>query len=294
MNINALLVPAGKKISLKKFSTNPQKDYDKDEMQKQLAGCVEQLADLQYRLYAEDRQSLLIVLQGMDSSGKDGTIKEIMKGVNPQGVKVHSFKHPSGQELDHDFLWRHYQALPAHGEITIFNRSHYENVLISKVHPELVVAEKLPGIYSPEDIGKKFWKTRYERINDFEETVTSNGTRIVKFFLHLSKEEQRKRFLARLENKQKNWKFSSADITERGFWNEYQQAYEQALNHTSTTRAPWYVIPADNKPYAHLLIARILVEGLQKMKPEFPVTDKKEDQFMREAYKKLKAEDDQG
>ncbi|MBX2904649.1 MAG: polyphosphate kinase 2 family protein [Taibaiella sp.] len=292
MNISKLLVPTGKKISLKKFSTYPQKEHDKDELLKQLADCVEQLADLQYRLYAEDRQSLLIVLQGMDSSGKDGTIKEIMKGVNPQGVKVHSFKHPSGQELDHDFLWRHYQVLPAHGEITIFNRSHYENVLISKVHPELVVAEKLPGIFAPEDIGKKFWKARYERINDFEETITSNGTRIVKFFLHLSKEEQRKRFLARLENKQKNWKFSSSDVIERGFWDEYQHAYELALSHTSTKRAPWYVIPADNKPYAHVLIARILVATLQKMKPEFPVTDSKEELFMREAHEQLKAEED--
>lgn len=290
MNTSKLLVPAGRKIKLSTYKTHPGKDHDKDAIREKLAACVGKISDLQYKLYAEDRQSLLIVLQGMDSCGKDGTIKEIMKGVNPQGVKVHSFKHPSGQELEHDFLWRHSLALPAHGEITIFNRSHYENVLISRVHPGLVVTEKLPGIFSQDDIKKSFWKDRYKRINEFEGTITSNGTRIVKFFLYLSKEEQRKRFLARLEEKEKNWKFSSADVTERGYWDEYHDAYEQALSHTSTERAPWYVIPADNKPYAHLLIASVILETLQHMKPKVPITDDKELQFMQAAYEQLKRE----
>lgn len=285
-----IMVPAGKKINLSSYSTHPGKSIDKEAIREKLAACVNRISDLQYRLYAENRQSLLVVLQGMDSCGKDGTIKEIMKGVNPQGVKVHSFKHPSGQELDHDFLWRQSLALPAHGEITIFNRSHYENVLISRVHPDLVVAEKLPGIHCAADISKGFWKNRYNRINKFESTITSNGTGIVKFFLYLSKEEQRKRFLARLENKERNWKFSSADVIERGFWDDYHNAYEQALSHTSTERAPWYVIPADNKPYAHLLIARVLQEKLEQMKPQVPVTDDKEEQFMRAAYEQLKRE----
>ena len=292
MNTHKMMALPDRKIKLSQYGTRPAEELAKDKIREQLARCVGKISDLQYKLYAEDRQSLLIVLQGMDSCGKDGTIKEIMKGVNPQGVKVHSFKHPSGQELDHDFLWRHSLALPAHGEITIFNRSHYENVLISRVHPELVVAEKLPGIFSPKDIRKSFWKARYKRINDFEDTITSNGTRIVKFFLYLSKEEQRKRFLARLENKEKNWKFSSADITERGFWDEYHDAYEQALSHTSTPRAPWYIIPADDKPYAHLLIARVILEELQRMNPKFPVTDPKEDEYLQAAYKGLKQEED--
>lgn len=287
MNPSKFIAPPGKKIRLADYSTAPSHEHDKEQTLAALHKCVEEISVLQYKLYAEDRQSLLIILQGMDSCGKDGTIKEIMKGVNPQGVMVHSFKHPSQQELEHEFLWRHAQQLPAHGQITIFNRSHYENVLISRVHPELVVAEKPCGIYSVKDIKKSFWKDRYDRINHFEHSVTHDGTRILKFFLYLSKEEQRQRFLARIENREKNWKFSSSDINERDHWDAYHHAYEQALSHTSTERAPWYIIPADDKPYAHLAIARIILAQLKKMNPRFPVIDRKEEEFMRLAYGKL-------
>ncbi|MEP7142866.1 MAG: PPK2 family polyphosphate kinase [Ferruginibacter sp.] len=252
---------------------------------------IEEIANLQYKLYAENRQSLLIILQGMDASGKDGTVKHIMSGINPQGVLVHSFKHPSALELDHNYLWRHAQKLPMHGQITIFNRSHYENVLISKVHPELILAERLPGIDSTKKIDPKFWDARYKQINYFEKSIVQNGTQILKFFLHLSREEQRNRFLERIEKKEKHWKFSTDDITERKFWNDYQTAYEQALKHTSTKFAPWFIVPADDKQYAHLLISKIILEKLKKMRPSLPLINKKEEELMKLAKKKLEKED---
>ena len=226
----------------------------------------------------------------MDSAGKDGTIRHIMSGVNPQGVIVTSFKHPNTQELEHDYLWRHAIKLPEHGQIAIFNRSHYENVLISKVHPEIVLAERLPGIDSIHKIDKQFWKMRYNQINYFEKRNIETGTQILKFFLHLSKEEQGKRFLDRIEHKEKHWKFSSADIEERNFWIAYQEAYEEAIQQTSTKIAPWYIIPADNKLQAHLLIGKIILEKLKEMKPVFPSIDKKEKEFMEQAQKKLEKE----
>jgi len=229
----------------------------------------------------------------MDSAGKDGTIKHIMSGVNPQGVLVHSFKHPSELELEHDYLWRHAQKMPERGQITIFNRSHYENVLISKVHPQLVLAERLPGIDSTDKIDKAFWNRRYKQINYFEKNMIQNGTQVLKFFLHLSKQEQCKRFLERIENKEKHWKFSSNDVTERDFWTDYQTAYEQALKHTSTKAAPWYIIPADDKPHAHLIIGRIIVEKLKTMNPCFPLIDKKEKEYMNQAKEKLMKENSQ-
>jgi PPK2 family polyphosphate:nucleotide phosphotransferase len=251
---------------------------------------VEKISALQYRLYAEKRQSVLIVLQGMDSAGKDGTIKHILSGVNPQGVAVYSFKHPSDNELEHSYLWRHTIKLPEKGQIAIFNRSHYENVLISKVHPKIVLSERLPNVYSEDDIDKSFWRSRYRQINDFEKTVFQDGTQILKFFLHLSKEEQRNRFLDRIDHKEKHWKFSSADITERGYWDQYQQAYEDAIRHTSTPDAPWYVIPADNKWYTHLLIGNIILEKLKKMSPEFPSISDKENALMETAKVQLEKE----
>jgi len=281
-------VQPGSEPNLSKVDTLPAKKHDKEEMKAELVKCVEEISLLQYKLYAEDRQSLLIVLQGMDSSGKDGTIRQIMSGVNAQGVKVVSFKHPSMQELEHDFLWRHVQELPEHGTIVIFNRSHYENVLISKVHPEIVLSERLPGIDKISKITKKFWKERYRQINDFEKGIDRNGTRVLKFFLHMSKEEQRLRFLERIENKDRHWKFSSADITERAYWKQYREAYEDALQHTSTRIAPWYIIPADDKPFAHLLIARIIRDRLRKMDPRFPEVDKEEQALMKQAHEKLK------
>ena len=225
----------------------------------------------------------------MDSSGKDGTIKVIMRGINPQGSMVYSFKHPSLEEKEHDYLWRHAQKLPEHGQIVVFNRSHYENVLISKVHPQLVLSERLPEIDSVDKIDEHFWLKRYEQINYFEKNTIQNGTQVLKFFLHISKEEQRKRFLERIDNREKHWKFSSADIVERSHWPEYMEAYEQAIKNTSTEIAPWYIIPADDKPAAHLLIAKIVLEKLKEMDPRFPKTDEKENAAMKKAKKLLKS-----
>ena len=229
-----------------------------------------QLAEMHETLYADNRHSLLIVFQAMDTAGKDGAIKHIMSGLNPQGVRVTSFKHPSTEELDHDFLWRHYKALPPGGEIGIFNRSHYENVLISRVHPELVLHENLPDVRSLEDIDERFWERRYEVIRQFEAMAVANGTVILKFFLHLSKEEQRKRLIARIDDEDKNWKFSLSDLKERGFWDEYQAAYERAISETSTNDAPWFVIPADQKWYARLAIGAIIYRHMAALDLSYP------------------------
>jgi len=289
MNSNKCKVQPGKDFKLSEIDTRAGiKQLDEKDIKENLLRDIEEISRLQYKLYAENRQSLLIVLQGMDSSGKDGTIKHIMSGVNPQGVQVYSFKHPSALELEHDFLWRHAIKLPGHGQITIFNRSHYENVLISKVHPEIVLAERLPGIDSIDKISKDFWHNRYRQINDFEKNAVQGGTQILKFFLHLSKQEQRSRFLDRIENKEKHWKFSSNDITERKFWKEYQHVYEQALKHTSTKIAPWFIIPADDKLPAHLLAGKIILEKLKKMNPSLPPVDKKEEELMKQAKEDLK------
>lgn len=291
MNWNKYKVKPNKDLRLSKFATQFHiKQSDKKEIKIELLNDIKEIAKLQNKLYAENRQSLLIILQGMDSAGKDGTIKHIMNGVNPQGVVVNSFKHPSTLELEHDYLWRHAQKLPEHGQITIFNRSHYENVLISKVHPEIVLAERLPDIDNINKIDKLFWQNRYQQINYFENNMVQNGTHIVKFFLHLSKHEQRNRFLERIDNKEKHWKFSSDDITEREFWEDYQDAYEQALKHTSTKTAPWYIIPAGDKLYTHLLVGKIILEKLKKMNPSFPPVDKKEKELLKQAKEKLKKE----
>jgi PPK2 family polyphosphate:nucleotide phosphotransferase len=284
MNWTNCKIDTDESVNLSKMATNSGiKNPDKKAFKIKLTRCIEDISDLQNKLYAENRQSLLIIFQGMDSSGKDGTIKSIMQGVNPQGVVVHSFKHPSNIELEHDYLWRHAQAMPEHGQITIFNRSHYENVLISKVHPELVLAEQLPDVKTVADIDKKFWHNRYNQINEFEKRTVQNGTSILKFFLHLSKQEQNKRFLDRIAHKEKHWKFSSSDITERAFWSDYEAAYEQAFAHTSTKIAPWYVIPADDKFYTHLLIAKIIAEKLTAMNPHFPDINNEEKALMAEA-----------
>ncbi len=291
MKLNKFKVKPKQSVKLSKISTDSNgKKFDKKILKSMLAKDIEEISKLQNKLFAENRQSLLIILQGMDSSGKDGTIKHIMSGVNPQGVWVYSFKHPSALELEHDYLWRHARKLPEHGQITIFNRSHYENVLISKVHPEIILAERLLNIKSITKIDKDFWDKRYKQINNFEKSTVQNGTHILKIFLHLSKQEQSKRFLERIENKEKYWKFSSNDITEREFWADYQSAYEQALKHTSTNIAPWYIVPADDKLYAHFLIGRIILEKLRAMKPSFPPIDIKEKELMTKAKRKLKKE----
>lgn len=258
-------------INLSKIATNVLiKKFNKQILKDRLKKKIKNISKLQNRIYAENSQSLLIILQGMDSSGKDSCIKHIMRGVNPQGVQVFSFKHPSIIELEHDYLWRHAQKLPEYGQITIFNRSHYENVLISKVHPEIVLAERLPGIKSITEINHDFWLKRYKQINYFENTIIENGTQILKIFLHISKNEQAKRFIDRIEHKEKHWKFSSQDINERKFWNRYQEAYSHAFKYTSTKYAPWYIVPADNKLNCHLLISQIIAEKLKAMNPLFP------------------------
>lgn len=229
---------------------------------------------LQEKLYADGSQSLLIVLQAMDAAGKDSLIKHVFGGVNPQGCEVTSFKGPSTKEYSHDFIWRHYLALPAKGKIGIFNRSHYESVLVCKVHPEYNLSEKVWKDVKQFD--KKFWGNRYESIQNFEKHLANNGTKIVKIFLNVSKEEQKQRFLDRINEDDKNWKFSSADVTERGFWNDYMKAYESAINKTSTEYAPWYVIPADQKWFSRVAAIQIIIDKLEEMNLQYPEVSAKE------------------
>lgn len=286
-------VSSGKGFKLAAYRTDaPLAKPDADSLEQIYIKDKDEIAKWQNKLYAEDRQSLLIILQGMDSAGKDGFIKHIMSGVNPQGLSVHSFKHPSGQEQAHDYLWRHYIYLPEQGQISIFNRSHYENVLISKVHPEIVLAERIPGIDTLNKVNKDFWAERYKQINTFEEVLIQNGTQILKFFLHLSKKEQRERFLERIHNREKHWKFSSSDISERGFWDQYQRVYEQAIAHTSTKKSPWYIIPADDKWYTHYIGGAIILDKLKEMAPSYPPVTAEEAELMKKAKAKLETDSD--
>ena len=264
-------VPPGKKINLKKWPTLVKPVYkSKQQYQQLLAQQVEQLAALQRLHYACNRYALLLIFQAMDAAGKDGAIGHVMSGINPQGCQVFSFKHPSATELDHDFLWRTTQALPERGRIGIFNRSYYEEVLIVRVHPEILRSQGLPAALLDE---KTIWSQRYRSIVDLENHLYRNGTRIIKFFLHLSEEEQRKRFLQRIDTPDKNWKFSLADIEERKFWKQYMHAYEECLGATSTRRAPWYAVPADDKENARLIISRIVVDTLGGLRLAYPRTD---------------------
>jgi PPK2 family polyphosphate:nucleotide phosphotransferase len=234
-----------------------------------LARGVERLAALQEKLYAQDRWALLLVFQAMDAAGKDGTIKHVMSGVNPQGCQVSSFKAPTPEELDHDYLWRCARMLPERGRIGIFNRSYYEEVLVVRVHPELLTAQRIPGGL----VGKDVWKQRFEDINAFERHLTRNGTVILKFFLHVSAEEQRRRFLERLDEPDKNWKFSLADVREREHWKEYLAAYQAMVRHTSTAAAPWYVVPADHKWFTRLVVAEAVVDALERLDLSLPQPD---------------------
>src|SRR5215831_5490739 len=261
-------VRPNRRVNLKKFPTRVKPVYEsKEDYEALLDKHREQMSDLQSLLYATDRDSLLLIFQAMDAAGKDGAIKHVMSGVNPQGTQVFSFKHPSPEELDHDFLWRTTRSLPERGRIGIFNRSYYEEVLIVRVHPEILHAERLSDHALQDD---RLWKHRYQSINDLERHLHRNGTRIVKFFLHVSKEEQRKRFLQRIDDPKKNWKFSGGDLEERKFWREYTDAYEACLSATSTAHAPWYVVPADDKPTARLIVSKIIVETLRSMKIALP------------------------
>ncbi len=261
-------VREGDNVRLKDWPTRVKPIYSsKRDYEAILARQVEQLSKQQHLLYAHDRYSLLVIFQSMDAAGKDGAIRHVMSGVNPQGCQVFSFKHPSAEEIDHDFLWRTSRSLPERGRIGIFNRSYYEEVLIVRVHPEILAAQKLPK----DDVGgDKFWAHRYQSINELEKHLHRNGTRIVKIFLHLSNEEQRERFLARIDDPDKNWKFSSGDVEERGRWKDYMKAYEACLSATSTTRAPWYVVPADDKENARLVISDVIVDTLKDLKLEYP------------------------
>ncbi|MDH3320611.1 MAG: polyphosphate kinase 2 family protein [Betaproteobacteria bacterium] len=234
-----------------------------------LAEGVGWLAEEQERLYAQDRWSVLLIFQAMDAAGKDGTIKHVMSGVNPQGVQVHSFKKPSDEELDHDFLWRCAKALPERGRIGIFNRSYYEEVLVVRVHEELLARQKLPGATA----GKGLWRKRYESIRAFERHLARNGYLILKFFLHVSKQEQKKRFVARLDDAEKHWKFSAADARERRYWDDYAHAYEEMIRNTAAKHAPWYVVPADNKWYTRLVVAAAIVDAMERLKLRFPRMD---------------------
>jgi PPK2 family polyphosphate:nucleotide phosphotransferase len=244
------------------------------------------LAEAQDIFYANDRYSLLIILQAMDAAGKDGIIKHVMSGINPQGCSVYSFKVPSAEELDHTFLWRYMKALPERGRIAIFNRSHYEEVLVVKVHPELLEKQRLPK----SAMTKTFWEDRYDDINNFERHLARNGTLVLKFFLHLSRKEQKERFLERIDTPEKNWKFSSADLKERSYWNDYQKAFEEAISRTSKPWAPWYVVPADNKPVARSIVSAVIRDTLKSLDIHYPKLNKEQLDELKQARETLLAE----
>lgn len=251
-------------IELAKTPTVFNLDADKNDIEDKLKKIRKKLSKLQNTMYAHGKYAALICIQGMDTAGKDSLIREVFKDINARGVVVHSFKVPTSLELDHDYLWRHYIALPARGKFGIFNRTHYENVLVTRVHPEYILGENLPDINSVDDVNDAFWEKRFNQINDFEKHISENGTIIFKFFLHISKEEQRQRLLRRLDLPEKNWKFSSADLKERRLWDDYQKCYEDAINKTSKPHAPWFTIPSDDKPTARYILAKILYDTLKE------------------------------
>ncbi|HXF47213.1 MAG TPA: ADP-polyphosphate phosphotransferase [Burkholderiaceae bacterium] len=288
----------GKEIDVERFRVRPRARVDlarwptrvapayasKEDYERRLAENRARLAELQEKLYAHDRYALLLIFQAMDAAGKDGAIKHVMSGVNPQGCQVFSFKHPSAEELDHDFLWRAQRALPERGRIGIFNRSYYEEVLIVRVRPEILAAQKLPAV------GRDIWQGRFRSIVDAEAHLHRNGTRIVKFFLHVSKEEQRQRLLARIEDPDKQWKFDVADLEQRKAWDRYMAAYEDCLHATSTEHAPWYVVPADDKKNARLIIAQVVIDTLAALKLRYPQLDAAQRRQLAAARRALRAE----
>lgn len=293
--IERFRVRPGKKLKLKDHDTGwaqtPEleelgKDAVKERAQQILDTNLVELANAQELLYADNRYSVLILFQAMDAAGKDGTIKHVMSGVNPQGCQVFSFKQPSAEELDHNFLWRYMKALPERGRIGIFNRSYYEDVLVVKVHPELLEAQRLP----PGKRGKGFWRARYEDINAFEQHLARNGTVILKFFLNVSKGEQKQRFIERLQDPDKHWKFSPADLTERGFWDDYQDAYQEALMATSTDHAPWHIVPADNKWVTRAVVADIVTNAIRRLSLSYPELTEAQHQALSDAREHLSTE----
>jgi PPK2 family polyphosphate:nucleotide phosphotransferase len=288
--INKFKITDGKKFSLKDMHTNWSGDLRKEETDEILEGLIKETAVLQSELYAANRYSLLVIFQAMDAAGKDSAIAHTLSGLNPQGCDVVSFKQPSSEELNHDFLWRHYKALPECGRIGVHNRSHYENVLVTKVHPELLLNEHLPGIDKVKKADKKFWKQRYESIRTFEQHLADSGIIIIKFFLYLSKDEQKKRFLSRIDDPEKNWKFSASDVSEREFWDDYMKAYEKAIQETATEQSPWYVIPADKKWFTRIAISSIVLDTMMKLKLRYPVLPKEEKEKLEDVKRALLAQ----
>jgi PPK2 family polyphosphate:nucleotide phosphotransferase len=281
---NRYRIPYNERIALEDCETRVEPLYDsKKDYRKRLKKQVKALREMQQIHYAHDRYALLLIFQAMDAAGKDGAIKHVMSGVNPQGCQVFSFKKPNESDLEHDFLWRTARCLPERGRIGIFNRSYYEEVLVVRVHPEVLHGQKLPG----DDISDDIWENRFRSIVEHENHLHRNGTRIVKFYLHVSREEQLKRFIARIDNPDKNWKFSFGDVEERKFWPQYMHAYEECLNATSTETAPWYVIPADDKKNARLLISEVILQTYQSMDMHYPVTDEARREELRTIREQL-------
>lgn len=280
-------VPPGQRVALSDYNPGDTRPFkEKTDAQQDLADSIEKLARYQDVLYAQDTYALLIILQAMDAAGKDSVVKHVMSGVNPQGCQVFSFKAPSSEELDHDFLWRCMRALPERGRIGIFNRSYYEETLVVRVHPEILQGQRIPA----DEKGEGIWNRRFEDINAFERYLTRNGIAILKFFLHVSKEEQKKRFLERIGTPEKNWKFSYADVSERGHWKQYMKAYEEVFSHTSTTWAPWYIIPADHKWFTRAAVADIIIDRLQSLDLRYPVLDQRRKDELRKAKDELEGE----
>jgi PPK2 family polyphosphate:nucleotide phosphotransferase len=284
MSIDRFRIRPGQKVRLHRFDTADTRPFkNKQKAVDRLARGVERLASLQDRLYADNRWSLLLIFQAIDAAGKDSAIKHVMSGLNPQGTQVYSFKRPSDEELDHDFMWRTTKALPERGRIGIFNRSYYEEVIVVRVHPEILGHQKIPARLVTHDI----WKERFEDINGFERFLARNGTVIRKFFLHVSKAEQKRRLLARLDQPSKNWKFELADLDERKLWGEYMKAYEDMLERTSTKHAPWYVIPADHKWFTRLMIADVVQEAMERLDLEYPSVPTEQQKALATARRRL-------
>jgi PPK2 family polyphosphate:nucleotide phosphotransferase len=288
--IDKFKVTDGEKFSLKDFDTGYSAEYKKEDAVHILEELIKKTVAVQDDLYSAKQYSLLIIFQAMDAAGKDSAIAHTMSGLNPQGCQVFSFKQPSSEEYEHDFLWRHYKALPENGRIGIHNRSHYENVLITKVHPELLMKENLPIVNSLKESGKDFWDHRYHSIREFEKHLHRNGTVIIKFFLHVSKEEQKQRFLKRIDDPKKNWKFSVTDVEERQYWGDYMKAYEKAIKETATRENPWYVIPADKKWFTRIAISEIILHTINDLKLKYPVLTKVEKDKLQEIKVMLEKE----
>lgn len=288
--VSKFKIDSNTKINLADYNTKETFNYDKDDALVTLNEFKAEMDELQEKLYATNRYSLLIIFQAMDAAGKDSAIEHVMSGINPQGCQVFSFKQPNSEEYEHDFLWRHNKALPEKGRIGIHNRSHYENVLVCKVHPEYVLKEGVRNYDKVEDLNEEFWKDRYESINNFEKHLHQNGTTIIKFFLNVSKNEQKERFLERIDDPLKNWKFSSADVEERGHWDDYMKAYETAISETSSENAPWYIIPADKKWFTRIAISKIIVETLRSLDLKLPELSDTQKGELEESRKRLKSE----